>query len=414
MTKSGDVWKLDKLVFRADTSILGVSAQLQFSYSDGKVDSAAAAFSVNKGIGPANLGAGALFAYHAQGAKLTGADCKLDANTRLEASSAGKQLYIRLCGQIKLGFLHQDLRFTFALPHKFTFSFDTGKVNIPLGPASIHIQAALSAVLELRVGPPAFYIESGRAHAGGCLNLILWRGCGDAIHLDFKPDSGFFEGTFLGFAVRWGYPAWKVSKPVETPEPEPAPAPPSLGGSQRKIPFLRSRAGVLFRISGSCCSLQQASKDQFDQSGVFWDPVKRELIMDWCLSPAGPHRCKHLLIMQVRRFGASDFDPTSKLSASGAHEVTLIEAGDDFKTPRTQTFESESEEPVVCYSEGHTALKDKQIYCAVNKKLTETKRRLPGEEQKQPAVHLKLPIEARFYLKDLPGGLESHPRPLPG
>src|SRR5262249_17773131 len=76
--RQGGAWKALSANVAAQTTVLGSSVGVLFAYKDGTVSTAAGAFTYAAGVGPAQLRAGALFAYAPDGVSLRGDGCAVD------------------------------------------------------------------------------------------------------------------------------------------------------------------------------------------------------------------------------------------------------------------------------------------------------------------------------------------------
>lgn len=218
--RQGNGWRAQSADVTAQTTILGASAGLIFSYEDGHVATAAGAFEYRASIGPAALHAGVLFAYAPDGVGLTGnpRSCTVSQH----APHGDKQLVLRLCGALQLGPLQHDITTTLALPHTIDFDVAVPRAEVGIYLASVYFEGSLGASLQIGLGAPRFWIRDGHARAGGCVSMVFWKKCAEGVAVAFNPDSGRFEGRFLGIPVSWGSDAWRVTPPHAETNPEAA------------------------------------------------------------------------------------------------------------------------------------------------------------------------------------------------
>ena len=209
--RRGNAWRALSADVTAETTILGAGAGLIFSYEEGHVATAAAAFEYRASIGPAALHAGVLFAYAPDGVGLTG---NPDSCTVGQLAPHGdKQLLLRLCGVLALGPLRHDITTTLALPHTFDFDVAVPRAEVGIYLASVYFEGSLDASLQIGLGAPRFWIRDGHARAGGCVSMVFWKKCAEGVVVAFNPASGRFEGKFLGIPVSWGSDAWRLTPP---------------------------------------------------------------------------------------------------------------------------------------------------------------------------------------------------------
>ena len=205
--KQGGSWKAQAAEVKAQTSVLGANVGVIFAYKDGTVSTAAGAFEYSASLGPAGLRGGVLFAYAPDGVSLRGDGCNLGQ----VAATGDRQLLLRVCGGITAGSLRRDLQMTVSLPQRFDFDFTIPRTEVGIYVASVYFQGSLQASLQLGLSAPRFWVRGGDARAGGCVSMVFWKKCADGINVAFNPASGRFEGTFLGFPVRWGSDDWRAA-----------------------------------------------------------------------------------------------------------------------------------------------------------------------------------------------------------
>jgi hypothetical protein len=220
-SRQGGGWKAGTAKVDAQTRVLGSSVGVIFAYQDGTVQNAAGAFEYAAGAGPAQLRAGVLFAYAPDGVSLRGDGC----NVGQLAASGDKQVLLRLCGGLTVGSLRRDLQMTVGLPQRYGFDLRIPRTEVGIYVASVYFEGSLQASLQLGLEAPRFWVRDGYARAGGCVKVVWWSRCADGVSVDFKPATGRFEGSFLGFPVSWGSDSWRVAGApgAEAAEPQVGP-----------------------------------------------------------------------------------------------------------------------------------------------------------------------------------------------
>jgi hypothetical protein len=183
-----------------------------FSYADGKLENAAGALEFRGSIGPAYLAAGGLVVYRPDGARLSGSTCRIrgaDA-TQILAQTGGQKLYLRLCGDLRLGPLGRGFTWTESFPKTIDFDLTVPRMEVGVYVGRVFVEGALQSSLVIDPSKPRFYIRGGYATAGGCVGWGWLESCGNGISVRFNPASGRFEGSFLGVGVKWGSDEWRT------------------------------------------------------------------------------------------------------------------------------------------------------------------------------------------------------------
>jgi len=217
--QANGTWTAQSAGVTAQTTVLGTSVGLIFSYRDGNLATAAGAWEYHAGLGPAALNAGVLFAYAPDGVSLNG---ERGCNIGQLATHGDRQLLLRLCGAINVGPLRRELNLTVSLPQRFDFDLAIPRSEVGIYLASVHFEGSLGASLQLGLSTPRFWIRDGHARAGGCINMVFWHDCADGINVAFNPPTGRFEGRFLGIPVSWGSDDWRAAPAPAPGEPQPA------------------------------------------------------------------------------------------------------------------------------------------------------------------------------------------------
>jgi hypothetical protein len=205
-------WKLRQLAVDGTVQVLGLGTDVAFSYADGKLENAAGALEFRGSIGPAYLAAGGLVVYRPDGARLSGSTCRIrgaDA-TQILAQTGGQKLYLRLCGDLRLGPLGRGFTWTESFPKTIDFDLSVPRMEVGVYVGRVFVEGALQSSLVIDPNKPRFYIRGGYATAGGCVGWGWLESCGNGINVRFNPASGRFEGSFLGVGVKWGSDEWRT------------------------------------------------------------------------------------------------------------------------------------------------------------------------------------------------------------
>jgi hypothetical protein len=280
---SNGAWRLETLKVLANTQMLGVSGQVQLSYGNGVVDEAAAAAELTSGVAVANVRIGALFAYKRDGGKLEGSNCNLR-DSPLKPDPGGKTLFMRVCGGLTLGWLRKDVSFTLAFPVTWEFGFGFGKIEIPLGLVSVTMSFNLQGQLIIDPLSPKFTPTGGEATLGGCLKLIFYTTCGDAIRVTFDRNSGRFTGHFLGIPVRYGYDSWKYN-PNQAQIAQPPIAPPQIPASEAVLRTPNFAYNTWDGLSGGS---KTAHRTEGEKGGLVFDGLRDAVTAIWLPNRAKP------------------------------------------------------------------------------------------------------------------------------
>jgi hypothetical protein len=210
--QDGGSWKLRELSVDGSATILGLQTDLAFAYADGRVRSAAGALDFRGRVGPMELGAGGLFAFRPEGARLTGSTCRFrgDGAATIVPDGGAKQLHLRLCGSLRLGPLAKAFTWDEAFPKQIDFDVAVPRLEVGLYVARVYLEGGLNASLLLSPTAPRFWIRGGRAVAGGCVGIGWFSKCGNGVDVGFVPRTGRFEGTFIGIPVTWGSDEWRT------------------------------------------------------------------------------------------------------------------------------------------------------------------------------------------------------------
>lgn len=203
-------WTARSAQVDARTRIMGAEAGLLLSYGDGSVKTAAGAFQYNATVGPLGMRAGALFAYAPDGVRLDGNpnDCSI---ARLQEERGGRELMLRLCSAMRLGPLSYDKTLNLSLPQQWDFDFVIPRSEVGVYVASVYMQGELRSSLRVGLNGLNFWVRSGAARAGGCVSMLWWKKCADGVNVNFNPNNGKFEGSFIGIPVSWGSDSWRSS-----------------------------------------------------------------------------------------------------------------------------------------------------------------------------------------------------------
>jgi hypothetical protein len=205
-------WKLRQLAVDATVQVLGLGTDVAFSYADGKLENAAGALEFRGSIGPAYLAAGGLVVYRPDGARLNGDGCRIRGTSAVQIvqQSGGQKLYLRLCGDLRLGPLGRGFTWTESFPKTIDFDLSVPRMEVGVYVGRVFVEGALQSSLVIDPNKPRFYIRGGYATAGGCIGWGWLEKCGNGINVRFNPASGRFEGSFLGVGVAWGSDEWRA------------------------------------------------------------------------------------------------------------------------------------------------------------------------------------------------------------
>jgi hypothetical protein len=316
-SRQGGGWKAGTAKVDAQTRVLGSSVGLIFAYQDGTVQNAAGAFEYAAGAGPAQLRAGVLFAYAPDGVSLRGNGCDVGQL----AATGDKQVLLRLCGGLTVGSLRRDLQMTVGLPQRYDFDLRVPRSEVGVYVASVYLEGSLQASLQLGLEAPRFWVRDGYARAGGCLKVVWWSKCADGINVDFKPSTGRFEGTFLGFAVSWGSDSWRVAGApgAEANEPQVGPADRVLLQQAAEVRLDQKAPGGGWRRN----TYSPSRGLEVPASAVF-DPDRRQITMLVPLPSTLRGSVPKPALGYLLTFGGVAFDgsrPRTTSAAGGARQI---------------------------------------------------------------------------------------------
>jgi hypothetical protein len=183
---------------------------------------------------------------------------------------------LRLCGGLTVGGLRRDLQMTVGLPQRYDFDIRIPRSEVGVYVASVYLEGALEASLQIGLEAPRFWVRSGYARAGGCVKMVWWSKCADGISVDFKPSTGRFEGSFLGFGVNWGSDSWRVAGApgAESTEPQVGPNDRVFMQSAAEVRIDQKAAGGGWRRN----TYSPSRGLEVPASAVF-DPDRRQITM---------------------------------------------------------------------------------------------------------------------------------------
>ncbi|HWV85733.1 MAG TPA: hypothetical protein VNZ62_09835 [Capillimicrobium sp.] len=205
-------WKLRQLSVDATVQVLGLGTDVAFAYADGKLENAAGALEFRGSVGPAYLSAGGLVVYRPDGARLSGDGCRIRGTGAVQVlqQAGGQKLYLRLCGDLRLGPLGRGFTWTESFPKTIDFDLTVPRMEVGVYVGRVFVEGALQSSLVIDPAKPRFYVRGGYATAGGCIGWGWLEKCGTGVNVRFNPSTGRFEGTFLGVGVRWGSDEWRT------------------------------------------------------------------------------------------------------------------------------------------------------------------------------------------------------------
>ena len=275
--RQGGSWTARTAEVNARTRIMAAEAGLLLSYRDGAVATAAGAFQYTADVGPLGMRAGALFAYAPDGVRLDGdpRDCSI---ARLQPQRGGKELLLRLCSAMRLGPLSYDTTMNLSLPQQWDFDFVVPRSEVGVYVASVYLQGELRSSLRVGLSGMNFWVRSGSARAGGCVHMLWWSNCANGVDVAFRPQTGRFEGSFLGIPVSWGSDAWRTS-------PAPGPLQPqaeSVGAGDRLYVARAERITVETKASAGAAVRRtpfEPARGGAVPAGAILDPERNELTL---------------------------------------------------------------------------------------------------------------------------------------
>ena len=205
-------WKLRQLSVDATVQVLGLGTDVAFAYADGKLENAAGALEFRGSVGPAYLSAGGLVVYRPDGARLSGDGCRIRGTGAVQIlqQSGGQKLYLRLCGDLRLGPLGRGFTWTESFPKTIDFDLAVPRMEVGVYVGRVFVEGALQSSLVIDPNKPRFYVRGGYAVAGGCIGWGWLEKCGTGVNVRFNPSTGRFEGSFLGVSVTWGSDEWRT------------------------------------------------------------------------------------------------------------------------------------------------------------------------------------------------------------
>ncbi|MDW5596963.1 hypothetical protein VSS74_21630 [Conexibacter stalactiti] len=269
-------WTAKTAEVNARTRIMAAEAGLLLSYRDGAVATAAGAFQYTADVGPLGMRAGALFAYAPDGVRLDGdpRDCSI---ARLQPQRDGKELMLRLCSAMRLGPLSYDTTMNVSLPQQWDFDFVIPRSEVGVYVASVYMQGELRSSLRIGLSGMNFWVRNGSARAGGCVHMLWWDKCANGVDVAFKPNSGRFEGSFIGIPVSWGSDTWRSSPAPSTPAQEQQP---QVGAGDRVFVARADRIAVETRASADAAVRRTVfvpARGGAIPSGAILDPERNEV-----------------------------------------------------------------------------------------------------------------------------------------
>jgi hypothetical protein len=194
---------------------------------------------------------------------------------RLQPQKDGKELLLRLCSAMRLGPLSYDTTMNVSLPQQWDFDVVIPRSEVGIYVASVSMQGELRSSLRIGLNGLNFWVRSGNARAGGCVHMLWWSNCADGVNVAFQPQTGRFEGRFLGIPVSWGSDAWRSS-----PAPAAQEQAQQVGASDRVFVARAERIAVETRASAGAAvrrTVFEPARGGALPAGAILDPERREV-----------------------------------------------------------------------------------------------------------------------------------------